>query len=127
MGYSLLIADHSKDLLSVMKRVHSSDFHALLRCLGFTARHSEASKLLFVLDETDADLVFKEWIRKHPKYDWMEDGSLLVPTVMYMESVCGLFVLACRCVEITTSRFPADRVLPRWRKPKMMRRNSSNC
>ena len=87
MGFALLIVDHSADLLSVMKKIHCSDFQAFLRCFHFVPLASQSQDLAFMNDDSDADLIVKEWTRSWSLHQELTDGSFILPILNYMESV----------------------------------------
>lgn len=93
MGFALLIVDHSIDLLSAVKKIHCSDFQAFLRCFRFVPLANRSQEIVFMNDDSDADLIVKEWTRNWSLQQELTNGSFILPILNYMKSV--LFVRDC--------------------------------
>ena len=86
-GFSLLIADHSSDLLSVAKQLHSKDLLAFLRCLSILPSSHQSSLLPFSSSENDADLLLKEWLRTLTPKSAPTEGSFVSSVCHYLKDV----------------------------------------
>lgn len=86
-GFSLLIADHSMDLLSLAKQSNAKDFNAFLRCLSVLPSSRQSTLLPFSSSENDADLILKEWLRSFTPNTSPFDGSFISSLAGYLIDV----------------------------------------
>ena len=86
-GFSLLIADHSMDLLSLAKQSNAKDFNAFLRCLSVLPSSRQSNLLPFSSSENDADLILKEWLRSFTPNTSPFDGSFISSLAGYLIDV----------------------------------------
>lgn len=91
-GFSLLIADHSMDLLSLAKHSTAKDFNAFFRCLHIMPSSQPSHFLPFSSSETDADLILKEWLRSFTPSIKPFDGSFISSLARYLTDVVSCFV-----------------------------------